>query len=222
MRIFKLVLGLVFISITFKNCFTAVPMNQQFYNTKKVGVIIQTDSIGIFKSGGQGLLDIALTPGDRFREPLKSVEKQIMLNNILKNEVSSILQSKNKSFIIIDDKLDFQKFKKFESQDKSKKYFKKDIRELKEKYNVDEILYLNAKHGLLVSYYGMVEIGKEGYADFQTYIFDLNDNSILLSNSIAEKSSIDGNWKKGENFENLKNSINSSVKKALEKLKTKF
>jgi hypothetical protein len=38
------------------SCVTTLPLNQQFY-TKKVGIILQVDSIGMAKAGGQGLLD---------------------------------------------------------------------------------------------------------------------------------------------------------------------
>jgi hypothetical protein len=37
------------------------------------------------KAGGQGLLDMALTSGNRFTEPLKKVEPQFNLNENSRN-----------------------------------------------------------------------------------------------------------------------------------------
>ncbi len=59
MKLLKLTFGLLFL-LTVTSCVTTIPLNQQFYNTKKVGVILQVDSIGMAKAGGQGLLDMAL------------------------------------------------------------------------------------------------------------------------------------------------------------------
>jgi hypothetical protein len=45
------------------------------------------------KAGGQGLLDMALTSGNRFTEPLKKVEP-FNLNETLKAEITNILNAK--------------------------------------------------------------------------------------------------------------------------------
>jgi hypothetical protein len=45
------------------------------------------------KAGGQGL-DMALTSGNRFTEPLKKVEPQFNLNETLKAEITNILNAK--------------------------------------------------------------------------------------------------------------------------------
>lgn len=71
------IISLLVLVTVVSSCVTTLPVNTQFYSAKKVGVIITIDSIGIAKAGGQGLLDMALTPGNRFHEPLKAVEPQI-------------------------------------------------------------------------------------------------------------------------------------------------
>ncbi|MDG2432491.1 hypothetical protein [Flavobacterium sp.] len=72
-----------------------MPLNQQFYNSKKVGVIVQVDSLGMAIVGGQGLLDVALTSGNRFSEPLKQIEPKFNLQEKMEAEVAAILKSKN-------------------------------------------------------------------------------------------------------------------------------
>lgn len=221
MKLLKLTFGLLFL-LTVTSCVTTIPLNQQFYNTKKVGVILQVDSIGMAKAGGQGLLDMALTSGNRFTEPLKKVEPKFNLNETLKSEITSILNSKNKQFQFINEKIDYQNLNKFEKPNSDKKYSKIDYRNLKNSSDIDEILFIKVKYGILVSYYGMIELDKQGYVNIGTEIVDLNDYSLLQQENFQTVAKMNGNWKKGEDFENLKNSIQDAINGSITTLKTKF
>jgi hypothetical protein len=220
MKLLKLTFGILFL-LTVTSCVTTLPLNQQFYNTKKVGVILQVDSIGMAKAGGQGLLDMALTPGNRFTEPLKKVEPKFNLNETLKSEITSILNAKKKQFQFIDQKLDYH-LTKFEKPNSDKKYSKKDFRNLKNANNVDEIMFVKVKYGILVSYYGVIELDKQGYVNIATEVVDLSDNSLLQQENFQTVAKMNGNWKKGEDFENLKNSIQDAINNSITTLKTKF
>ena len=46
MKSLKLTFGII-LALTVTSCVTTMPLNQQFYNTKTVGVIVQVDSIGM-------------------------------------------------------------------------------------------------------------------------------------------------------------------------------
>lgn len=221
MKLLKLTFGILLL-LTVTSCVTKSPLNQQFYNSKKVGVILQVDSIGMAKAGGQGLLDMALTPGNRFTESLKKVEPKFNLNETLKTEITNILNSKNKQFQFINEKIDYQNLNKFEKPNSDKKYSKKDFRNLKTSNNVDEIMFVKVKYGILVSYYGMIELDKQGYVNIGTEIVDLSDNSLLQQENFQTVAKMNGNWKKGEDFENLKNSIQNAINNSIITLKTKF
>jgi hypothetical protein len=221
MKLLKLNIAILLL-LTVTSCVTTLPLNQQFYNTKKVGVIVQVDSIGMAKAGGQGLLDMALTPGNRFTEPLKKVEPKFNFNEKLKSEITNILNAKNKQFQIIDQKIDYQNLTKFEKPNSDKKYSKKDFRNLKASNNVDEILFVKVKYGILVSYYGMIELDKQGYVNIGTEVIDLTDNSLLQQENFQTVAKMDGNWKKGEDFGNLTKSIQEAINSSITTLKTKF
>src|SRR6056300_1370402 len=160
-----------------------IPMKNDFYkNNKKLGIIYTIDDIGIYKGGAQGLLDMALTPGDRFREALIIIDSTVNPTNRIKSLFSDMLVSKNKSFIELDYIYDQNNFIKFENPKNSKiKYHKYDLRGIKNK-GIDELLIIRVKHGLLVSYYGVIETGKFGYCGIYSEIIDLNDNSIVFKN----------------------------------------
>lgn len=218
MKLQKLVFGILLV-LTATSCVSTLPLNQQFYNTKKVGVIIDIDSISIAKSGAQGLLDMAFTPGNRFKEPLQKIEPKLKLDETLKAEITNILNSKNKQFEFVNHN---EALIKFEKPKSAKKYSKLDYRNLKTVHNVDEILYLKVKYGLLVSYYGVIEIGKHGYVYVGTEIIDLNDNSLLQQENVQSVAAIKGNWKDGVDHDNLKNSIQEAINKSISTLKAYY
>lgn len=221
MKLLKLTLGF-FLLLTVTSCVTTLPLNQQFYNNKKVGIILQVDSIGMAKAGGQGLLDMALTSGNRFREPLKKVETNFFLMDTLKSKIAVILNEKNKQFQFIEQKIDYKNLSKFEKPNSAKKYSKIDFRTFKTSNNVDEIMFVKVKYGILVNYYGMIELDKQGYVSIETEIVDLSDNSLLEQEIYQTSAKIIGNWKEGEDFENLKNAIQYAINNSIEILKTKF
>ena len=208
--------------LTIWSCATAVPLDRHFYSRKKVGVIIQVDSIRMTKQGSQGLLDIALTPGNRFRETLKAVEPQMQVEERLGNEMTKILNSKSKEFVFIDTEFDYEKLGKFIRPKSPREYSKKDYRPLKAKYNVDELIYIQANYGLQVSYSGLIEVGKDGYMRIYSEIVNLEDNMLLHDEFINQSVDIKGNWKEGEEFSNLKTAINAAVDKAIIALRTQY
>ena len=56
------------------SCVTKVNMNSKFYNgTTKVGIIMKVDSANVTKMGSQGLLDMAISSGRKYKEPLKTI-----------------------------------------------------------------------------------------------------------------------------------------------------
>jgi hypothetical protein len=65
------------------------------------------------------------------------------------------------------------------------KYSKKDYRNLKTN-NVDEIMFVKVKYGILVSYYGMIELDKR-YVNTATEVVDLNDNSLLQQETFKQQ-----------------------------------
>lgn len=216
------IISLLVLATVVTSCVTTIPLNAQFYSAKKVGIIITIDSIGIAKAGGQGLLDMALTPGNRFHEPLKAVEPQLNCKEVLKIELQKVMNAKNKPTEFLELKMNVNALGKFETKDKSKKYATIDYRKLKDTYHVDEILHLKVKYGLLVSYYGVIETGKEGFCEINSSIINLEDNSLLQKETLKSINPINGNWKKGDNYANLKFAIQNSINGGALLLKEKF
>lgn len=216
----KKVLLLLLSVFTLSGCATKIPLKNEFYNTKKVGVIIDVERIGIFRKGPQGIIDYAFTPGLRFEKPLNAIESKIDFKQSLEKEIMHILENNQKAYQLIDENL--VGFKEFKRTNSYKKYAKKDFTSLKEKYKVDELIVIKAKHGMMISYFGFIELEKCGFSQINAMVVDLIDNSIIHMNQWESISLIKGNWKKGEDYMNLKEAINKSIDHSFKKLRINF
>lgn len=220
-RILK-ALSLLIIITTISSCAVKMPLSDNYYsNQKKVGVIYLIDSIGVYKEGAQGLLDMALTSGNRFKEPLSIIDKKINPNEDIKDLYRQLFKTKGKTLEEIDFDYDIEKLTKFEKPSSDKKFHKYDLRFLKDK-GIDELLIIDAQYGLLVSYYGMIETGKMGNCRIDAEIIDLSDNSIIFKDFSNSVEKIKGDWKTPPEYENLSNSISTAIKKTIELEKSKL
>lgn len=205
----------------FTGCASSIPMNQNFYKSTKVGIILQVDSIGLYRAGAQGLLDMALTMGNKYRQPLKNVEAVVNPTEKLKFEIAKVLQAKNKQYDFIEENIDFNKIKKFEKTGEGK-FYNKDIREFKSKYNVDEVMIIQVNYGLLVSYYSMIEIGWQGQAVISNSVVDLNNNALLFQDRVSALEKLKGKWNTPPSYQNLITAIKDAINKCFTLHKVKL
>lgn len=222
MKIIKLLLGFLFIALV-TSCVTRVSLDHQsFINDKKVGVVVVVDSITVAKAGGQGILDIVLTPGNRFKEPLKKVEPRIKVTEKMEAEIEAILKFYKKPYQLISENLNLENLEPFDEKQPGKVYANKDYRKFKSTHQIDELMIISVSFGMIVSYYGMIEIGKDGFAYVWIDTFDLEDNSIIQKEKYSTYSRIKGNWKGGDDYEKLVDAIQDAVDKAVKALDTKI
>lgn len=180
------------------------------------------DSANVTKKGAQGLLDMAISSGRKYKDPLKSIEKNINPKENTKLFLERVLNSKNKKYEFIDFVYKPKDFENFNyTSNESEYYFKKDLRALKNKLNVDELMFVNVNYGIMIDYYGAIEIGKQGYNATTISVVDLNDNKILFQDNVTSTENLKGKWNVAP-FENMQNTINKANQKSIETLNTKF
>lgn len=133
-------------------CVSSIPLNQNLYsNGNKMGVIVRVSDITIAQIGPRYTLDILLTPGNRFKEPLAKIDETFDFKNEIKAEVNAMLTGKGKNYEFLPDDIDWNSIEKFRAPSESKlNYADLDFRPLKEKYGVDEILFVDVYYGLAV------------------------------------------------------------------------
>ncbi|MDH7447181.1 hypothetical protein [Aquimarina sp. 2201CG14-23] len=215
----------ILVTILLSSCAAKIPLSSNYYESNsKVGLLLNINEINASRTGNQGIIDLALTQGIKYKEPLKIVDQQLNAKQRIQDLYKNTYSTKGKDLILIKDSINFNNFKKFEvpKDKKANKYAKHDIRELKTKYNIDELLIINVNYGLLVSYYSMIETGRSGNCTIHSTIVNLNDNSLLYKDFSFSLEKINGKWKTPPKYENLFSSINAAITETLSKEKTKF
>ena len=100
----------------FSGCAAKISLSKNYFNKEtNVGLILNVNEIGIARSGGQGLLDIALTQGKKYNKPLKIVNKKLNIKNRVNGLHLDIYESKGKKMKIIKDSIIFNEFQKFKA-----------------------------------------------------------------------------------------------------------
>jgi hypothetical protein len=206
------------------SCVTTVPINKGFYGTTKVGVIIQMDeNASVIKASTDGTVETITAPDNRFHIGLEKVKSKIVFKEILEKEIFNTLTVKNKSFEMISDNFNDTDLKKFKTPDIEKEYSKSDFRFMKEKHNVDEILFVKVNYyGLLLVYSGVLLATKKGYVMMHTQVIDLKDNSLLQQKLFETNVKIKGNWKSDGEYTNLQTAIQTAIDQSILKFKQRL
>lgn len=218
---FLLILSLILITTS---CAVKVPLKPEvFKSSKRVGLILVNNSINNYRAGSQGLLDVAITQGNKYQEGLEIASKAVELNKKLKELYINCYKYHGKDITIINESIQLTSLTKYNKPSGSRlKYFKYDLRSLKEKYQIDELIIADAKYGIIINYYGFIELSRFGLCDLSSSIVNLDDNSLEYSNKITSNIPITGKWKMPPNYEKLTNSITQAVVEVCNKEKVKF
>ncbi len=197
-----------------------MPISQEFYKGTKVGVIIQmNDDPSVIKATTAGTTEIITNPNNKFYVGLSKIKSNFGFKESLKKEISNTLTSKNKTFEIISDNFTDASLTKFEAPNEVA-YPKLDFRFMKEKYNVDEILFIKVhNYGLLLVYSGVLLATKKGHTLIDTQIIDLKNNALLQQKRFETNTGIKGDWTSGGDYKNLQIAIQTTIDKSILKIK---
>lgn len=205
------------IILLISGCATTVPLSKTYYDSEsRLGVIYLINDISMAKEGSQGLLDMALTPGSKYEQPLKIVDEEVNPIDKVKKMYTDIFTEKGKIITEITE-IPIMTYPKFIKPKGSsgKKFYKFDLRAIKEHYEIDEILLVNVNYGIVVTYSGFIEVGKNGYCNIGSEIVNLKDNSLLHRNASMTRQKIMKGWNHPPKYESLQESIDRSIKQAL-------
>jgi len=193
-----------------------------FYTSgKNMGLILVTNDITTRRSGGSAL-GKAMINYHKYDAPLEAVAPGLDPEKKFRRMYLDLFESKGKNFSRVDDMFVKDQFAKYGAPDKNKKYFEYDIRSLKEKYNVDELMIVTVDYGLNQNYSGAFEAGKGGYAHVVSDIVDLNDNSIIYKGESWGNGTLKSKWDTPPDYEFLREAIDAAINQAVEIEKTKY
>jgi hypothetical protein len=193
-----------------------------FYNSgSDLGLILVTNDITTRRSGASAL-GAALIDYHKYDAPLEAVDPKLDPEKKLRRMYLSLFEAKGKNIIQVDDQFDGEQFPKFAAPDKNKEYFEYDIRPLKDKYNVDELMVATIDYGLNQNYSGAFEAGKGGYSHVVSSIINLNDNSIIYKGETWGNGKLKSKWDTPPDYEYLREAIDAAINQAIETEKTKY
>ena len=193
-----------------------------FYTSgKTMGLILVTNDISTRRSG-QSALGMVTTKYDKYDKQLQAVDTRLDPENKFKRMYSNLFESKGKSYTLVDDQFDEDQFREFTAPDKDKKYYKSDIRSLKDKYNVDELMIVTVDYGLNQNYTGVFEAGKGGYSHVVSNIINMDDNSIIYKGETWGVGKLNSKWDTPPDYQYLKEAIDAAINQAVETERTKY
>lgn len=193
-----------------------------FYTSgKDLGLILVTNDITTRRSGASGL-GAALINYNKYDAPLEAVAPKLDPEKKFRRMYLSLFESKGKNISLVDDMFDKDQFAEYRAPDKNKKYYEYDIRSLKEKHNVDELMIVTVDYGLNQNYSGAFEAGKGGYAHVISNIVDLNDNSIIYKGESWGNGKLKSKWDTPPDYEFLREAIDAAINQAVEIEKAKY
>ena len=192
-----------------------------FTSGKDMGLVLVTNDIGTRRSG-QSALGAVVTKYDKYDAQLQAVDPKLDPGKKFERMYLNLFKSKGKNITLVDHEFNDGQFEKFEKPDNNKKYYKSDIRSLKEKYNVDELMIVTVDYGLNQNYSGMFEAGKGGYSHIVSQIIDLNDNSIIYEGETWGNGKLKSKWDTPPDYEFLREAIDAAINQAVETEKTKY
>lgn len=204
--------------LTFSSCVVKQKLTKEYFSEqRRVGLIVVDNGIQKFKAGGQGLLDMAFTQGKKYLPAIEKAGAQVSVKDSVDLLYTKIFESKNMSITILDEEIDFDQLDHSQKLESNKKYSKYDYSFLKNKYNIDDLLLVEPKYGLLISYQGFVEIYRETLCQLDTQIINLEDNTLEYKDNPYYKIRIKKEWKEAPDYKSFINKIKQTISKCMEK-----
>jgi hypothetical protein len=208
-------------------CGTKLPLTSEYFKTKtKVGVVVSAkiDHNGSHSGGGViGVVtSMALNTGDKYSQSLTAIEPELDPREKFNQLYLETLTSKGKDVVTINDAFKGVTFEDFTAPKDDKKYYKKDLRYIKDKYGIDELLIVSIRYGVYSYYKYGIETRKYGWTSLHSITVNLNDNSIIYKSGMSSNIKIDGKWDIPPAYENLKKMIGQSIDRVINGEREKY
>lgn len=214
---------LFLITILLPSCVVKQQLNQNYFNQdKRVGLLIVDTGMQKFKAGGQGLLDMALTQGKKYMPALEKAATQVSIKDSIVSLYSNIFQRKNMELLVLDEEIDFDELESAKRIESGKKYAKYDYVFLKSKHKIDDLMIVEPKYGLLISYQGFIEIYRETLCQLDTQIINLNDNSLEYKDNPYYKIKVKKEWKEAPDYATFIEMTQKTISQCMNKEYSKF
>lgn len=197
----------------------------EYFNTPgKVGILVQTVINTDKASSASGFGLIGGVAGavighakstDKFDTVLTVLEPRLDPIDTAKAVYQEVYSRKGKTVVMIDD-IDPKSFPDFIApKGTDKKYLRKDVQSLKEKYGVEDLVLIIIDYGIEVHYKYGIETYREGVSSVNTNIISLRDNSFIVNEITPAAVRISGKWNTPPGYENVTAAIQRAIRKSI-------
>lgn len=218
--------SVLMVIVCFSSCVSYKPFTKDYYeNGKKVGILIVVHNASMKSRAYNGASSILSKPQKKYREAIQVVQDNINTDELIKKPFEAIFKYsfKNKDYMVLPDTINLDIFETFKGEKERKvPYFRKDVRSLKKKYSVDEILFIDVNYGLEVQHSGLIEAERKCYCDIFTRIISTEDNQVYYSDISLEDYDIIGKWKTPPGYKEILYSVKRSIRRAVAVQKRKL
>ena len=197
---------------------------EYFKSPGKVGILVQTvintdkaSSVSGFGliGGVAGAVIGHAKSTDKFDTVLTVLEPRLDPIDTAKAVYQNLYSQKGKSVVMIED-IDPKSFPDFIApKGTDKKYLRKDVQSLKEKYQVDDLVLIIIDYGIEVHYKYGIETYREGVSRVNTNIISLRDNSFIVNEGTPGAVRIVGKWNVPPEYENVTQAIKRAIRKSI-------
>lgn len=222
---------LLFSAIIFASCSsTRIPLKKEFWNgdNGKIGIVFSEDPIpGAYKSGAQGLLDMAINEAmsATLEEHLESLDveefrtiQEIFTQKFKEKGINNIL--------FLEDDTNGEELKIYK-KNIGKSEHKNSFFGFKEKYDIDYLIVFSiSRYGTIRSYYGFIPLGPpKGLFEANGMLVNLKTNQYEWYVEMEEEESsseIMGEWDEEPDYPNLTNAIYEALHSSQKFLQNHF
>jgi hypothetical protein len=231
---------IMLVMISFKLCSAQRLRNSAAYfkTPGRVGIYVATriesprhSSSGLGGLGGAigGALDAAANAAinknktlDKFDTVLYKIDDRLNPEDTVLRVYELIYTLKGKTVVRLNDELDISSLPAFQSHDKAKKYSSVDVRSLKDKLQLDEVLVVFVEYGVKASYkYGM-EISRNGRCEITSELVSTSDNSLAMQNTSFAYERVKGEWNVPPDYANLARTIKMAIRECIGREKLEY
>lgn len=201
--------------------------NKTYFTTpSKVGLYVKVSLQNSKTAGSGGLLGAVISSAGssgKYDEPLRVLDPQLNPLGRFEEFYKATYSAKGKTVMTVRENLDSVELKEFEDPSAAgKKYYKKDLRFLKENLNIDEILIVFVEYGIRGIYSYGIETNRVGEATVQTQVINLSDNSYIMKESSRAYEDVAGKWNTPPGYESVKNSLQTAIRNVIIKERLKY
>jgi len=194
-----------------------VALPSSYYDTpgqKVAVVVVEPSGAALFKTGSQGLLDMAISEAvtGELQARLSDLDGANAMIYLAEEMFEASLDARGVDASAASDAVHKAALPAFETGN-DVRYGRLDIRGLAASAGVDQILVLDlSQWGLSRKYYGFIALGPpKGYAKVNAVLLDARDNSVLWRYAPAEDRSIAGAWNQAPRYPNAVQAVAESL-----------